>query len=120
MKKESNTWQVERKFTFQQREEIIELRRSGWSYPKIAEKFNCDHTTILYHIQRAKLPFVLTTKIIKKRNKRYIKFPEPIKGKDYLDYLNDSIKDKFQLEKTVENYRSQKYLRQPVIHHLSY
>lgn len=32
--------------------DIISLREKGWTYPKIAKKYNCDHTSIIYQIQK--------------------------------------------------------------------
>lgn len=33
-------------------QEMLLLRSKGWSSPRLAKKFNCDHTTILYHCYR--------------------------------------------------------------------
>lgn len=34
--------------------EMLALRRAGWSYPRLAARYgNVDHTTIVYHVQKA-------------------------------------------------------------------
>ena len=120
------------KLSPEQIQDLLKKRLEGWSLPKLGEYFERDHTVILYHCQKANLPHFrakysrsypikvehLKTIILKTKRpyKQYKKFPEPIKGKDYLDYLNDSIKDKFQLEKAVENYNQEKFKSQPRVY----
>lgn len=33
-------------------QEMLRLRRKGWSFTKLGERYNCDHTTIMYHCQK--------------------------------------------------------------------
>ena len=37
------------------KEEMLDLRRQGYSYVEIARKYHADHTTILYHCKKAGL-----------------------------------------------------------------
>ena len=31
---------------------MLFLRSQGWSYPKLAKRYHCDHTSILYQVKR--------------------------------------------------------------------
>lgn len=42
------------KLTSQQLEEIKKLSKQGWSSVKLGERFNCDHTTILFQLGKLK------------------------------------------------------------------
>lgn len=33
-------------------QELLTLREKGWSYPKLADKFGVDHTSVMYHCVR--------------------------------------------------------------------
>ena len=34
--------------------EMLELRKAGWTFPKLAEKYACDHSSIQYHVRKHK------------------------------------------------------------------
>lgn len=47
-----NNWRRTHKLSDEDVEEIIELRKAGWSYPKIGDKFKIDHTSVIYWIKK--------------------------------------------------------------------
>src|SRR3990167_6884614 len=36
-------------------QEMLELRKGGWSYNALAKKYGCDHTSIIYQCQKHKI-----------------------------------------------------------------
>ena len=44
--------------------EMLELRSAGWSYLKLAKKYNCDHTSILYQCKKANNGGIVIKKIL--------------------------------------------------------
>lgn len=71
-------------------EEMLQLRRDGWSYRKLAKKYGLDHTSIMYHCHK-----YLTKKECSRSNTKYklkaptkVKLPPLPKAKRYKDYLN--------------------------------
>jgi hypothetical protein len=93
-------------------QEMLQLRREGWSLLRLALKFNRSHCTILYHCKRNAVEpeqprqrtpkFFVPTRvgIFKKRIKvrkpgdKYLDLiDEPVqKGKSYKEYLAESLK----------------------------
>lgn len=95
-------------------QEMLQLRREGWSLLRLALKFNRSHCTVLYHCkrngvepeqQRIKIPkFLVHTRPssfkrrikIRKPGDKYLDLiDEPVQqGKSYKEYLAESLQRK--------------------------
>lgn len=96
-----------KKMTPEMVKELLELREQGWSFPKLGIKFGIDHTTAVYHAQKAKLKkpefLIKEEKVLPaiKSSEKELLPPEKINsGKNYMDY----IKEKAEKEGRTINY----------------
>jgi Helix-turn-helix domain len=96
----------------EQIQEMIQMRKAGFSFSAIGRKFGKDHSTILYHCKKAEL-FKFRTPRGKKRDKTWAVYdasprPEIIEdgevinsGKDYIDYLAEENDRKWKKRKDI-------------------
>ena len=87
--------------TKEQMEEVVKLRLAGHSFSEIGRAFGKDHTTIMYHCQKAGInpgktisrrTFIPRKYILDKNTNTMLKVPEDPSeavnpGKDYADYV---------------------------------
>lgn len=76
------------------KESILELRKKGFSYPKIAEKLNCSRSTVSYHCNDTELNFVegVSRQIISDNKKNQIReFYKTHTTKETSEHFNVSI-----------------------------
>src|SRR3990167_3640159 len=61
-------------------QEMLKLRKSGWSYHTLAKKYGCDHSSIIYQCQKNGVfnNNIQTTRIVSEVKKKEIKntFPD--------------------------------------------
>lgn len=79
--------------------EMLLLRKGGWSYAKIGEKYDRDHSTIIYWCQKCHLTLSHKVKRIPYRplpkiNITYVKEENINTGKSYKEYLEAEQKRK--------------------------
>ena len=94
------------KMTKEQILEVVKMRQDGYSFHDIGRYFNKDHSTIVYHCQKAGISFPRSPikKLVMERignaRERKSKDPKPYiedgdvinRGKNYEDYLDDENK----------------------------
>ena|SRR3990167_6561985 len=85
--------------------EMIELRKKGWSYLQLANRFNVDHTSIIYQWSKYAKNMGIPLKV-KESLKFEYKKPIVINGKSYCDYVNTDInRRKSHAEKILDEIR---------------
>ncbi len=89
--------------------EVIKMRQEGYSFSSIGRYFDKDHTTIMYHCQKA-IVYVKTdiTKVLIKPLKRDYEYLDTLEiievtnsGKSYSQYLEDEKKRKWKNRKDI-------------------
>jgi len=100
------------RMTIEQIAKIIEMRKEGYSLNYLGRYFGKDHTTILYHCQRAKLSIGISHKKVI-NGPKFRKWPETFSydiytdetgeklnpGKNYADYVKEEENRKWKKRK---------------------
>jgi hypothetical protein len=80
-------------------EEMVRLRDAGWSWPRLATKYNCDHTSLIYQFRKfKKLPKGPTrapgVRKVRIKEKACPKCELLLRSEFFCEYCKDSLEKK--------------------------
>jgi hypothetical protein len=95
MEQEKRGW----KFNKEDIDAMISLRLLGKSYPEIALVFHCDHTTVIYHMEKAMKNYIFSKDELLRLRKikelqSHKKYINPDIKKGYIEYVKEAEKIK--------------------------